>query len=57
MNWARRLQRVFGIEIDTCVRCGGTLGIIAYLQRTAPPSRGVERSLGARAPPEPSRLL
>jgi hypothetical protein len=29
MNWARRLQRVFGIEIDTCVRCGGTLRTIA----------------------------
>jgi hypothetical protein len=23
MNWARRLKRVFGIEIEQCVRCGG----------------------------------
>jgi hypothetical protein len=24
MSWAKRLKRVFGIEIDTCQRCGGT---------------------------------
>jgi Zn-finger nucleic acid-binding protein len=29
MGWAQRLKRVFGIEIDTCQRCGGTLSIIA----------------------------
>ncbi|MBK7249881.1 MAG: transposase [Gammaproteobacteria bacterium] len=23
MTWARRLKRVFGIEIEACVRCGG----------------------------------
>jgi hypothetical protein len=32
MNWARRLTRVFGIEIDTCTRCGGTLRIIASIE-------------------------
>ena len=49
MNWAQRLTRVFGIEIDTCQCCGGTLRIIAsieqpevfakilsYLERTEP---------------------
>jgi hypothetical protein len=49
MNWAKRLKRVFGIEIDTCQRCGGRLRIIAsikqpelvarilaHLERTAP---------------------
>jgi hypothetical protein len=25
MTWARRLQRVFGIEIERCARCGGRL--------------------------------
>jgi hypothetical protein len=65
MNWAQRLKRVFGIEIDTCRRCGGTLAIIAgieqpeviakihaHLERTAPlqpEQSGVP--LGARAPP------
>jgi hypothetical protein len=32
MSWARRLQRVFGIEIEACARCGGNLGIIASLE-------------------------
>jgi hypothetical protein len=27
MNWARRLKRVFGIEIEQCVRCGGRLKV------------------------------
>jgi hypothetical protein len=33
MNWAQRLKRVFGIEIDTCRRCGGTLAIIAGIEQ------------------------
>ena len=49
MSWARRLKRVFGIEIEGCARCGGKLKIIAsieepeviakilsHLERTAP---------------------
>jgi len=49
MSWARRLKRVFGIEIESCTRCGGKLVIIAsieepqviarilsHLERTAP---------------------
>jgi len=31
MNWARRLKRVFGIEIEGCARCGGKLRIIASI--------------------------
>lgn len=31
MNWARRLKRVFGIEIDRCARCAGQLRIIASI--------------------------
>ena len=27
MNWARRLKRVFGIDIEGCARCGGKLAI------------------------------
>jgi hypothetical protein len=70
MNWVKRLKRVFGIEIDTCQRCGGTLRIIAsieqpeviakilaHLERTSPPRpKQPEVQLGARAPPVPSRL-
>jgi hypothetical protein len=29
MNWARRLKRVFGIEIEQCARCGGRFEVIA----------------------------
>ena len=70
MNWARRLKRVFGIEIEGCARCGGKLRIIAsieepeviakilaHLQRTAPQQHQPELPLGARAPPVQSSLI
>jgi hypothetical protein len=69
MSWARRLKRVFGIELETCARCGGTLRIIAsieqpeviarmlsHLQRTALQPHPTALPLGARAPPAQSRL-
>jgi hypothetical protein len=31
MGWAQRLKRVFAIEIDTCARCQGQLGVIARI--------------------------
>jgi hypothetical protein len=68
MSWARRLKRVFRIDIETCARCGGRLRIIAaieesaviakilaHLERIAPQSPPTECSLGARAPPGHSR--
>jgi pyruvate/2-oxoglutarate dehydrogenase complex dihydrolipoamide acyltransferase (E2) component len=46
MNWARRLKRVFGIDIEGCAGCGGKLRIIAsiedvgdHLQRAAAAAR------------------
>jgi hypothetical protein len=70
MNWARRLKRVFGVQIEACARCGGKLAIIAsieepaviakilaHLVRTAPDQYQSELPLGARAPPAQSRLL
>jgi hypothetical protein len=70
MSWARRLKRVFGIEIEGCVRCGGALRIIAsieepaviakilsHLERTAPDQYPTALPLGARAPPAQSTLL
>jgi pyruvate/2-oxoglutarate dehydrogenase complex dihydrolipoamide acyltransferase (E2) component len=70
MNWARRLKRVFGIDIEACVRCGGKLKVIAsieepqviakilaHLQHSAPDQYQPELPLGARAPPQQSRLL
>jgi Putative transposase len=32
MNWAQRLKRVFGIDIETCERCGGAVKIIACIE-------------------------
>ena len=66
MNWARRLKRVFGIEIEQCVRCGGRLNVIASIEEPEVierilahrRERGEEAaptaSLGARAPPQAS---
>jgi hypothetical protein len=39
MSWARRLKRVFGIEIEDCARCGGKLRVIASIEE--PKVRGV----------------
>jgi hypothetical protein len=66
MNWARRLKRVFGIEIEQCARCGGRLKVIASIEEpelierilSHRRERGEEAastaSLGARAPPQTS---
>lgn len=66
LNWARRLKRVFGIEIEQCARCGGRLHVIASIEEPElierilahRRERGEEAtpmaSLGARAPPQSS---
>jgi len=64
MSWARRLKRVFGVEIESCARCRGELKIIAsieepqlmakilsHLERTEPERSQSELALGARGPP------
>jgi hypothetical protein len=35
MTWAKRLKRVFGIEIETCSECGGDVRIIASIEDPA----------------------
>jgi len=32
MTWAQRLKRVFGIDIETCPGCAGTVRIIACIE-------------------------
>jgi len=32
MNWAKRLKRVFDIDIETCSECGGDVRIIASIE-------------------------
>jgi hypothetical protein len=70
MGWAQRLKRVFGVQIESCARCGGKLKVIAsieepqviakilaHLERSGPDQCQPELPLGARAPPAQSRLL
>ena len=70
MNWAQRLKRVFGVEIDRCARCCGKLAIIAsieepeviakilaHLEKTASDQHQPELPLGARAPPIQAQLI
>ena len=68
MNWARRLKRVFGIEIEACARCGVQLRIIvsieepevikkipAHLERVAPEQYSAEwRDSASRRQPWPA---
>jgi len=35
MTWAKRLKRVFSIEIETCSECGGDVRIIASIEDPA----------------------
>jgi hypothetical protein len=66
MNWARRLKRVFAIEIEQCAGCGGRLKVIASIEDPEVierilahrRERGEEgaptASVGARGPPQGS---
>ena len=35
MTWAKRLKRVFSIDIETCGECGGDVKIIASIEDPA----------------------
>jgi len=35
IGWAQRLRRVFGIDVERCAACGGTLRIIACIEDRA----------------------
>jgi hypothetical protein len=45
MTWAQRLQRVFGIEIETCEQCGGAVKVIASASTNRQDSRFAQRML------------
>jgi hypothetical protein len=57
MAWARRLKRVFGIEIELCARCGGRLKVIASIEEPALIERILahRRERGEEAAPPVSR--
>ena len=54
MTWSQRLKRVFGIDIETCALCGGTLRIIGCIEDPAVIEKMLAHIAGkdARAPPE-----
>ena len=35
MSWAKRLKRVFNIDIETCSECGGDVRVIACMEDPA----------------------
>ncbi len=43
MSWAQRLKRMFGIDINTCIHCGGAVPIVASIEEPA-----VVRAIPAR---------
>jgi hypothetical protein len=58
MTWAKRLARVFRIDVTRCERCGGPVRIIASLSAPAVLDRilaargGAELHVPARGPPQ-----
>jgi hypothetical protein len=32
MTWAQRLKRAFGIDIETCLACGGAVRVLACIE-------------------------
>lgn len=47
MSWAKRLKRVFAIDIETCRRCGGKLEVIASIEEQPVIDRILEHLGGA----------
>jgi hypothetical protein len=70
MSWAQRLARVFAIDIEHCLRCGGQLKVIAsiqapvlieriltHLKQQAPAAQPSPVPFAARAPPQQRSLF
>jgi hypothetical protein len=54
MTWARRLKRVFGIDVESCVRCGKAVRVAAPAH---PCARGISASLHVIASIEEPALI
>ena len=55
MGWAKRLKRVFGIEVERCDRGDGEVKIIAALENEAVIAKILDH-LGLRAAVRPAAL-
>jgi len=52
ISWGRLLKRVFGIDIEHCLHCGGTLKIVAAILESGAITKILDHlGLPARAPP------
>ena len=54
MTWARRLKRVFGIDVESCARCGKAVRVAAPAH---PCARGISASLHVIASIEEQVLI
>jgi hypothetical protein len=57
MRWAQRLKRVFGIEIEACVRCGARLKIVASIEAPGVIARILAHRDRASGRAQPERAL
>lgn len=56
MSWSQRLKRVFGIDIETCPACGGSVRIIACIEDPTVIEKILTHLDAKVAEPEASRL-
>lgn len=56
MTWAQRLKRVFNIDIETCVECGGAVKVIACIEDPVVIKK-ILAHLKEKAAPVPAGLL
>jgi hypothetical protein len=53
MTWTQRLKRVFGIDIETCLACGGAVRIIACIEEPEVIEKILTSSMGKPPQPKP----
>ncbi len=56
ITWAQRLKRVFNIDIETCVECGGAVKVIACIEDPVVIKK-ILAHLKEKTSPEPTNLL
>ncbi len=56
MTWAKRLKRVFNIDVESCAHCGGPAKVIACIEDPVVIKKILSHLLGKALPAEPARL-
>ena len=57
LRWAQRLKRVFGIEIESCARCGARLKLVASIEDPGVIARMLAHRDRASDRPQEKRVL